>query len=310
MECAILKDYDLMIGLDPHGLYPTLLTPVATVAIAHFVSATIGLHLGVIPAGSKDEHVDNMSGKTMVRGTDRGPWIPHIPFGPNAKAPLLMLSSSSKTYFGVTTVVTKKGPVAVASFVMVGQNFNCAEMPPAISLNTPTGLVFSLPSLNFAGMSWGDAIAAGLFIGVDLLTGWVSSKVCGYIKDNVVAKLVVLVALAIATTAVSLHDLKKRNPTWEAAGAAILAGGTLSLMTLVGGGKELNAAGKEFVESGISTLGKDHVSSLTKFVVKKISGGTIETDLGGLEEYATSAIGSYLNGADLPNYVQPKPPAQ
>jgi hypothetical protein len=155
MDCALLLTYHPMIGVDFHDTYPVAGAPLVP-RQPHGVGAY--LRFGPWLLGTRSKEVDCRFGNPMMRGTDIKAGIPHIPWVPNfILYPLLYTAmSGSQSHFGVSTVQTEVGPVAVAVLKYVNFNLNCEgplSCPPL-----PTGMVIAHNTV-LAGMTMGDFIA-------------------------------------------------------------------------------------------------------------------------------------------------------
>lgn len=155
MDCALLLTYHPMIGIDFHDTYPVPLGPMVPRG-PHGVGALLRFPPWFM--GTRSKEVDCRFGNPMARGTDIKLGIPHLPLVPNFVIYPIMYSiaSGSQSHFGVSTVQTEVGPVAVAVLKYINFNLNCegpASCPPL-----PTGIVIAHNTV-LAGMTMGDFIA-------------------------------------------------------------------------------------------------------------------------------------------------------
>lgn len=95
---------------------------------------------------------------TMTITSDIGPGIPHIG-APSVTLPLVILLSSSKSYFGPAAHQAEGKPIAVALVVNLNPNLNCSEPVPL-----PLGSVIAL-NTHYVGMTLAD-ILGGLCEGI------------------------------------------------------------------------------------------------------------------------------------------------
>jgi hypothetical protein len=155
MDCALLLTYHPMIGVDFHDTYPTPAGPLIPCG-PHGVGAY--LRFGPWFMGTRSKEVDCRFGHPMARGTDIKFGIPHIPWVTNFIVYPIMYTaaSGSQSHFGVSTVQTEVGPVAVAVLKYVNLNLNCEG--PATCPPLPTGIVIAYNTV-LAGMTMGDFIA-------------------------------------------------------------------------------------------------------------------------------------------------------
>jgi hypothetical protein len=172
--CNLLMQYHPMMGIDIHD---ALVPPSPkTIPMPHLVFACLKAGIwGVTPAT-----LDNLTVKctpqdaeVMSRGTDIGPFIPHI--APDLLAPLYTLTSASKSEFGAHSVKAPQGPVAVASSQTFNLNLNCAgaSTPPL-----PSGFVLA-PNTVLAGMTPGDFVAGLVGMVADSLVQFALNKLMG-----------------------------------------------------------------------------------------------------------------------------------
>ncbi|AKT42713.1 hypothetical protein [Chondromyces crocatus] len=154
MDCCLLVNYHAMLGVDFHDSFPMFVSPPIPRG-PHMVGAL--LKWGPWFGGNNSEKVDCIGGDPMGQGTDIGMLIPHIPLVPNVYFWLYTLASSSQSHFGVSSVRTDAGPVAVAVLVIVNFNLDCEG--PLTCPPLPTGLVLA-PNTVLAGMTLGDFLAS------------------------------------------------------------------------------------------------------------------------------------------------------
>lgn len=132
-----------------------------------------GIFPGVPVIGSSpltDAKVMTVLGPPLAKGTDIGMMVPH--FGPpNLLLPIILLASSSKNFFGASTVKVGNKPVATAlPMNMLGMNLNC-------------GAPVSLPSLVaaphsvLAGVTLGDILGAIFAMSATMALDAIMSKV-------------------------------------------------------------------------------------------------------------------------------------
>jgi hypothetical protein len=158
---AVLRAWHLMLGRDLHIPWPPGSPSPAPAPVPYTTTAVMA---GIIPmATSKmttSAFADSMS-PMMVRGTDIGPLIPHVG-PPSLTLPIEMITSGSKSHFGVTKWKVKdqtgaEGCVAVGVLGLTNLNLNCGTPAP-----TPFGLVIA-PTTHLATLTLGDLIS-GLYM--------------------------------------------------------------------------------------------------------------------------------------------------
>jgi hypothetical protein len=122
--------------------------------------------------------LSSASGRTLGRGSDIGPLIPHInipPAPPNLLLPVILLASGSKSHFGAHKDVTPKGPVAFACLKYIHFNLNCAG-PTAPPL--PSGFVFPW-NTHVTGVTIGDIVSGLVHMVADALVQYGINKLFG-----------------------------------------------------------------------------------------------------------------------------------
>lgn len=146
---AVMKHWDLMIGIDRHIPWP----PESPIPLPDPVPyVTIMVLMGLQPLTPMMAFSSmTLYGWTMQRGTDIGPGIPHIGM-PSLLTPLDMLFSSSVSYFGPTAYQHEAEPCAAALLCVINLNANCQE-PVAL----PTGLVLCITT-HYTMMSFFDIL--------------------------------------------------------------------------------------------------------------------------------------------------------
>ena len=158
---AVLRAWHLMLGRDLHIPWPPG-SPAPAPAPVPYV--TTALMIGVIPLvtskATTNVFADSLSAM-MIRGTDIGPMIPHMG-PPSTTLPIEMVTSGSKSHFGVTKWKVKdqtgsEGCVAVGVLGLTNLNLNCGTPAP-----TPFGLVIA-PTTHLATLTLGDLIS-GLYM--------------------------------------------------------------------------------------------------------------------------------------------------
>ncbi|HEY8377922.1 MAG TPA: hypothetical protein VIK91_15605, partial [Nannocystis sp.] len=118
---AVMKHYDIMIGVDMHICWP----PGEPKPIGPRPYLTIMWLHGIQPLTPLMARTClTLYGMTMQRGTDIGPGIPHIG-PPSILTPLDVLFSCSISYFGPASYCSEILPVAAALAGVVNFNVNC-----------------------------------------------------------------------------------------------------------------------------------------------------------------------------------------
>ena len=158
---AVLRAWHMMLGRDLHIPWPPGSPAPAPAPVPYMTLAPM---MGMIPMATSKMTInvfaDSLSAM-MVRGTDIGPLIPHVG-PPSITLPIEMVTSGSKSHFGVTKWKVKDqtgapGCVAVGVLGLTNLNLNCGTPAP-----TPFGLVIA-PTTHLAALTLGDLIS-GLYM--------------------------------------------------------------------------------------------------------------------------------------------------
>jgi len=168
--CKVLNATHMVVGLDFHYSIPP---PPPPVPMAHLVVAILGM---APPSTAKmsTKVIAGPGGNALGRQHDIGPGNYHIAL--NALLPIVWAGAGNKAEFGVSSVVTDQGRLAVAVIPMVGINvqLDCGDPCP-----TPTGFAIASTNTVLAGFTLGDFVG-GLAAGVsDLLITWLVNRVSG-----------------------------------------------------------------------------------------------------------------------------------
>jgi hypothetical protein len=164
---AVLAHLHPMIGSDFHDEIAPPGVPAPN--IPHLVAGMLSFPPWGVATNS--DHINptvlTSAGMAMNKGCDMGFFIPHIPLPPapaNILAPVLTLTSGSKSNFGGQNQLAGKKPLAGACLKVVNLNLNCGgpSRPPL-----PSGFVLALFQTTWQGMTWGDLIAGALHMLVD-----------------------------------------------------------------------------------------------------------------------------------------------
>lgn len=172
---CVLIEFHLMVGLDAHKDIIPGAPPVPVPFAPHMTSAM--LNWMMTPSMSSDVRATWTYGRVMQRGTDIQSYIPHIPLSPAVSlAPLLTMTSGSKSHFGPATVKVNGSPIAAALGGVVNPNLNCGDIP------TPTGIVVA-PNTVLTSMSVGDIIGGILAMATDAFLQAVANELTGGLGD-------------------------------------------------------------------------------------------------------------------------------
>lgn len=177
MICCVIGNNHSMVGCDLHEGFP-MLTPVPVVPFApHVVFAIVRWKLWWMAKSQENSDVCMPPGHAMAKIFDIGMLIPHVTapaFNHIAYMALYSLASSSQGHFGVSHVLTKKGPIAVALMLYVNPQLNCDSPLPL-----PTGQVIA-PNTIVACMTFGDFLAGLFSMVLTSAVTWACSKVVGW----------------------------------------------------------------------------------------------------------------------------------
>ena len=158
MMCCVIANLHPMVGVDFHDGFPCFPTniPIPIVPLApHIVFAMVRFGPWWQASSSENTNVHVPFGNAMAKGFDIGMLVPHIT-APALDSFIYMaldtLMSSSQGFFGVESVQTSQGPIAVALLEIVNLQIDC-ETPCGL----PTGLLLA-PSTVVAGLTLGDLL--------------------------------------------------------------------------------------------------------------------------------------------------------
>lgn len=208
---AVMKHFDLMIGIDVHTCWPPPdpkpngPAPYLTIMFLHGLQPLTPMMAPTCLT---------LSGMTMQRGTDIGPGIPHI--GPPSKlTPLDILLSSSVSYFGPSAYAAEGVPVAAALASVIGINANCWTVGPV-----PTGLVLC-PTTHFTGMTLMDILFGVVSYAADVVMEQVTGAAAAVAKKRVVGPISKKLSTKLASkTAAKTAGKASANAGSTAAGKA------------------------------------------------------------------------------------------
>ncbi|NVB37691.1 hypothetical protein G6O69_07590 [Pseudenhygromyxa sp. WMMC2535] len=180
MICCAIANYHPMIGVDLHNGYP-LLVPVPLVPLApHLVFAMVRFGPWWMASSQENLDIKMPPGNAMAKVFDIGMFVPHITFpAMNHVVHMLIntLGSSSQGHFGVSSVQTPKGPLAVALALIVNPQLECGDPCPL-----PTGFVIA-PNTVIAGMTLGDFLAGVFSMAITSAVQFACSKVVDLLYD-------------------------------------------------------------------------------------------------------------------------------
>lgn len=154
---GVLKNFHPMIGRDLHFVMPPG-SPVPGPPGPHIATSLL---MGIGATAKMGPSTHTHYGWTMLRGTDIGPLIPHVPLAPNCLLPVILIVSASKSHFGSSTYLVEGKPAAAALLVVANPNLNCADPVPM-----PLDAVLALTG-HFVGMTLGDIISGFVHMAVD-----------------------------------------------------------------------------------------------------------------------------------------------
>jgi hypothetical protein len=174
--CKVLNTTHLVAGLDFHNSIPPP-PPVGPEPMPHVVLTVLGMP-GSAPTIST-KVMAGPGGAALGRTHDIGQGMYHVAV--NALLPIVWAGAANKAEFGVATVSTDAGRLAVAVVPMVGINvqLDCGDPCP-----TPTSVAIASTNTVLAGFTLGDFVG-GLVAGVaDTLISWVVGMISGGIAKE------------------------------------------------------------------------------------------------------------------------------
>lgn len=168
MMCCVITRFHQMMGVDFHASalgFPIPIPPPVP-QMVHMVSATVRFGIWFQAKDKESEKVDTYAGAPMSKIFDIGMFIPHLGINHPIVLGFLSACSSSQGHFGVASVITDKGPIAVALDVCVNPQLNCNDfllmpIPFPLPVPLPTGLLHA-PNTVVAGLTLGDVFAGYL----------------------------------------------------------------------------------------------------------------------------------------------------
>jgi hypothetical protein len=197
VACKVLNSTHMVAGLDYHKSIPPP-PPAGPAPMPHVVAYVMGL---APPSTGKisTKVMAGPGGAALGRTHDLGPGPYHVAV--NALLPIVWAGAGNKAEFGVSSVKTDKGTLAVACFPFVGLNLqlDCADPCPM-----PTSIAIASTNTVLAGFTLGDALG-GLAAGVsDFLITWAVSAITGAIVDKGIPA---ALGALFGPEAVLLHEL-------------------------------------------------------------------------------------------------------
>lgn len=205
---AVMKNWDLMIGVDHHICWP----PGAPLPLPNPVPyVTVMVLNGIQPLTPMLAPTSQtFYGLTVQRGSDIGPGIPHIG-PPSILTPLDVLFSSSVSYFGASAYTHEGQPCAAALLVAVGLNMNCQE-----PVSLPTGLVLCVTT-HFTWMSPFDILFGVVCWGFDAVLEYVGQNATnwasGFVTRNVMNPIASRISAKMASRTAAKNAATKAGKT-------------------------------------------------------------------------------------------------
>lgn len=191
--CKVLNSTHRVVGVDFHKNIPPP-PPAGPLALPHIVSATMSQADPTTQKISKSVMAGATGGYALGRQHDLGRGTYHT--GANALIGLVWLGSGNKAEFGVSTVKTDQGRLAVACIPFVGINLqlDCNDIPwmgkATASLPAPTSICIASFNTVLAGFTLRDFVA-GLVAGLtDAVIVFVVSKIAGFIVEELAPALI------------------------------------------------------------------------------------------------------------------------
>jgi hypothetical protein len=170
--CNVMNTLDNIFGLDMHKNVPPP-PPVGPVPAPHLVVATLGM---AFPLASSKAVTDVFAdhGMVVARQHDLAIGTQPYHFGVNALLPVVLLGAGNKSEFGVGSVQTKNGRLAVALVPLAGINpqLDCNEPYPK-----PTSMCIASFATVEAGFTLGDFIGGVVAMASDVFFTWLVSTI-------------------------------------------------------------------------------------------------------------------------------------
>jgi hypothetical protein len=178
VACKVLNATHMVAGLDFHDSIPPP-PPAGPAPMPHVVAYVMGL-AAASTAQLSTKVMAGEGGAALGRQHDLGPGPYHVAV--NALLPIVWAGAGNKAEFGVSSVKTDKGTLAVACIPFVGINLqlDCDDPCPM-----PTSVAIASTNTVLAGFTLGDAVG-GLVAGIsDCLITWVVGEITGALMDRV-----------------------------------------------------------------------------------------------------------------------------
>jgi hypothetical protein len=158
VDHVVMLKWHVMAGCDVHNEITVVLVPMPMVP--HVVGMVLN---GLWGASKTSDRTIAKNWNIIQRDSDISYGIIHVPvvLPACALAPLIILTAGSKSYFGPSSVLAEKKPIAGALFKYVNWQLNCADPCPM-----PTGFVACWGTV-VCGMTWGDIIGGFIAMVLD-----------------------------------------------------------------------------------------------------------------------------------------------
>jgi hypothetical protein len=174
MDHVVLLKWHVMLGCDIHNEITATWPPLPAPNVPHIVGMRLAGLSGQASLTGDDVVANGWN--IVQRDSDISAFIPHIPIPPFPPIILLALiipTSGSKSYFGPSTVIANKKPIAGALLGPINLQLNCADPCPL-----PCGIVIAWGSV-VCGMTWGDIIGGFIGMAIDAAMSFAINKVAG-----------------------------------------------------------------------------------------------------------------------------------
>jgi len=182
--CCVIANYHPMLGVDFQDGFPALI-PIPLIPKApHVVFAMVRFGPWWMAGAVENADIQMPPGNAMAKIFDIGMFIPHLTFPAlNHFVYMLIytLCSTSQGHFGVSSVLTPKGPIAVALMLFVNPQLHCDAPLPL-----PTGVVLA-PNTVVAGLTIGDFLAGIFSMVLTSAVTWACGKVVSW-GTNIASK--------------------------------------------------------------------------------------------------------------------------
>jgi hypothetical protein len=183
----VLGDRMTFIGIDIHtALTPT--EPPLPVLAPHVASAPLDWITSSSLTGRFANNVLTPMGRFVMRGSDVGLLIPHVPMAPVIPMLALILAGSiSKSQFGVSSVRVSGASYPAAIAVLYGDALqqDCGDIAPFVGAAFGLGHCAAIANSSvLAGFTFADFVGSIAAILFESVSTWVAGKIFGALGEH------------------------------------------------------------------------------------------------------------------------------